>query len=142
MKRWMGLALLIVGIGCLFLTSGCYKERVVIQERPVYAPAPPPPPGPPPWAPAHGHRAKHRYYYYPASYVYFDVERRVYFYYRDAGWQVSVSLPVGIHIDAGDHVVLEMETDKPYQYHTEVAKHYPPGQAKKEGHGKGKGKKD
>jgi len=61
------------------------------------------------------------------------VERRVYFYYRDAGWQVSVSLPVGIHIDAGDHVVLEMETDKPYQYHTEVASHYRPARRRRKG---------
>jgi hypothetical protein len=141
MKRWMGLLFLIVGIGFWVVTTGCYHERVIVEERPVYVPVPAET-GPPPWAPAHGHRAKHRYYYYPGSYVYFDVERRVYFYYRDAGWNVSVSLPVGFRIDVSDYVVLEMDTEKPYQYHSDVVKKYPPGQAKKVEYGKGKGKRD
>jgi hypothetical protein len=143
MRRIMKLTLLLVGMGSLFMmTSGCHHSGVVVvEEGPVYTPPPPPPePGPPPWAPAHGYRAKHRYYYYPASYVYFDVGTRTYFYYDGGQWQVSVSLPTGIHIEAGDYVVLDMETDRPYTYHSEVSKRYPPGQAKKLTGGKGKGK--
>jgi hypothetical protein len=147
MKRWIGLMLLIVGVGCLSVMSGCHGGRVIVEDRPVYTPPPPPPnePGPPPWAPAHGHRAKHQYHYYPASYIYLDIGRQVYFYYYGSAWQVSAQLPVGIRIDVRDYVVLEMETERPYQYHTDVARMYPPGQAKKEevanGKGKGKGKK-
>jgi hypothetical protein len=31
----------------------------------------------------------------------------------------------------GDHVVLEMDTDKPYANYNDHKKNYPPGQAKK-----------
>ncbi len=121
--------------------SGCYKSTVVLSKPPTYEPDRP---GPPPWAPAHGHRAKYRYYYYPATYVYFDVGRSLYFYYQSDQWRVSASLPVGIHIAVGEYVVLEMDDDKPYKFHSDVAKRYPPGQQKKsdkeKGKEKGKGK--
>jgi hypothetical protein len=147
MKRWISLMLLLLGIASLFVMSGCQRGKVVIGDDPGYTPPPSPPApshekGPPPWAPAHGYRAKHQYHYYPASYVYFDIGRQLYFYYQGTGWQVSARLPAGIRIDIEDYIVLEMETDKPYQYHAEVAKRYPPGQAKRgeDGNGKGKGK--
>ena len=145
MKGWKSLILMAAGLGVLFVIFGCYGGRVIIEDRPVYTPPPPPPPpphepGPPPLAPAHGHRAKHRYYYYPDSYVYFDVGRRVYFYYGDTRWQVSVSLPTAIHIDLTDRVELEMDSDRPYQYHPDVVGKYPPKHGRKEEHGRGKGK--
>lgn len=87
--------------------------------------------GPPPWAPAHGYRAKYKYYYYPNACVYFDIGRRLYFYYQDEQWKVSVSLPQSIHITTEEYVVLEMDTDKPYKFHSDVVKRYPPGQIKK-----------
>jgi hypothetical protein len=102
-----------------------------------------PPPakkGPPPWAPAHGYRAKHRYYYYPSSYVYFDTGRKLYFYLEGDNWRFGASLPSGIHVDIGDHVTLEMDTDKPYEFHSHVVKKYPPGQIKKKEKAKGKKK--
>jgi len=110
---------------------------VIIEDRPVYKA---PSPGPPPWAPAHGRRAKYQYYYYPASYVYFDVGRSLYFYLSGDQWMVSASLPVGIRINAAEYVVLEMEDDKPYKFHSEVVKKYPPGQQKKLDKEKVKGK--
>ncbi len=113
------------------MASGYYHSKVVVQEGPVYTPTPPPESGPPPWAPAHGYRAKHHYYYYPASYVYYDVGTRMYFYHDGGQWQVSVSLPAGLHVQAEDYVALDMDRDKPYTYHSDVAKRYPPGQAKK-----------
>ena len=138
-RRLITMALLL-SIGFLAMVVACHHHTVVVEERPVYVPAPAPEPGPPPWAPAHGHRAKHNYYYYPASSVYFDTGRSLYFYYGTGQWQVSASLPAAIHIDVGEHVVLDMDTDRPYTYHSEVAKRYPPGQAKKFEAGKGKGK--
>ena len=87
--------------------------------------------GPPPWAPAHGYRAKHRYRYYPSVYVYFDLERRVYFHLEGGKWCVSARLPSGIHIEFAKYVSIELETDRPYEFFSEHRKKYPPGQAKK-----------
>jgi hypothetical protein len=96
--------------------------------------------GPPPWAPAHGYRAKHKYRYYPDARVYYDTGRKVYFYWRDGKWRVSVSLPASIRLSVGDYVTLEMDSERPYHYHDEVVKRYPPGQLKKKHKKKGKGK--
>ena len=130
---------------CVFLITGCYQTRVIVSDHPTYkkAPSQGPPPakhGPPPWAPAHGYRAKYCYRYYPSSHVYFDTGRSLYFYYDSGGWQVAVSLPTRIHIEINDYVTLEMATAKPYEYHYEVVKRYPPGQQKKKWKGKGKDK--
>ena len=95
--------------------------------------------GPPPWAPAHGYRAKHKYRYYPDHRVYYEGSRGVYFYYGDGQWRVSANLPIGIDIRFSDYVTLEMDTDKPYTYHSDVEARYPPGKAK--GKAKGKEKK-
>ena len=87
--------------------------------------------GPPPHAPAHGYRAKHSYYYYPASYVYFDVGRKVYFYMEGSEWKTTVSLPDSIRVKLGDHVTIDMDDDQPYRQFESHKKEYPPGQEKK-----------
>jgi hypothetical protein len=120
------------------ILAGC-GERVGVQAggEPDYRRGGPPGRGgPPPWAPAHGYRAKHRYRYYPSSEVYYDEGRGVYIYYGGGRWQVSVSLPRGIRLDAGDYVTLEMDTDRPYRYHGDVRRHYPPGRPGERGRGK------
>jgi hypothetical protein len=63
--------------------------------------------------------------------VYYDAERRVYFYIEGDGWRVSAKLPGHMHLDYADYVYLEMQTDKPYEYFADHRKKYPPGQAKK-----------
>ena len=140
MKRLTLIMVLLVGFIFSVMVSGCQESRVVVaDDHPVYEAKDS---GPPPWAPAHGYRAKHRYNYYPSSYVYFDIDRILYFYLSAGQWRVSASLPADIRIEVGESVVLEMDTDTPYRYHTDVVKHYPPGQAKKmqKDNGKGKGK--
>lgn len=132
----------IIGLCLLVLHSGCYSVGVVYDD-PNYRSEPPPPPpprepGPPPWAPAHGYRAKHQYRYYPESHVYYDTGRRVFFYYEGGKWGASVSLPSSFRIDVNDYVNLEMDTDEPYRYDSDVVKKYPPGQQKKKSKGKGK----
>jgi len=120
----------------LLMLSGCYGTRVAVEHRsPGHGrvSAPPHEPGPPPWAPAHGYRAKHRYHYYPDSGVYFDTGRGVYFYYGDGRWRVSVSLPTRFRIHLGDYVTLEMDSARPYEYHDEVMRRYPPGPGKRRG---------
>lgn len=134
----------IIGITFLIAISGCRSTEVVVRTGPDPGASrhePPPPQkngGPPPWAPAHGYRAKHHYRYYPDSQVYYSENRGSYFYYNNGEWEISVALPDRIRININDYVELEMDTDQPYRYHTEVAEKYPPGQAKKE---KKKGKK-
>jgi hypothetical protein len=94
-----------------------------------------PPPGsqkePPPHAPAHGYRATDRYNYYPDVSVYLDIDRRLYFYLEGGEWIMCVSLPDRLRFRLGDHVTLEMNTDKPYEKNKEHKVNYPPGQFKR-----------
>jgi hypothetical protein len=124
----------LIGFGVLqFSLHPSYDANPGMMEISVSASeaAPPTKGGPLPWAPAHGHRAKYSYRYYPSLYVYFDLERRVYFYLEGDRWRVSAHLPSGIHIEVAHYVSIELDTDKPYEYFSEHRKKYPPGQARK-----------
>lgn len=127
---------LVLVSGMLLLSTGCdryYGGGYVYEPRQA----------PPPWAPAHGRRAKYRYRYYPDVAVYYDIERRVYFYVSGGVWRTSAGLPATIRI-SGSYVHLEMDVDKPYKFHKDVVKKYPPGKQKKreKERGKGKGRED
>lgn len=98
--------------------------------------APPPPPevivvesaprrGPPPWAPAHGYRAKRGYYYYPGCNVYYRPDDRMWFYLEGDNWRVGAALPSHIRVDFNRSVSLEMDSDRPYSRHRDVAAYYP-----------------
>jgi hypothetical protein len=115
-KTTYGLGLLFLGIFLFIPLSGCMMTTGVST-------------GSPPWS--HGNRAKHHYRYYPYHNVYFDEQQGVYFYLYDGRWQMSVSLPTYIRITVNDFVALDMDTDKPYEYHNDVVKRYPPGQQRK-----------
>jgi hypothetical protein len=95
---------------------------VVVQEKRS---------GPPPHAKAHGYRAKHTYRYYPCARAYFDVHRHVYFYLEGDIWRMSVSLPSELQVHLGEHVTIEMDSDKPYTRFEEHKCKHPPGQLKK-----------
>ena len=100
--------------------------------------APPPPSygrggyhsGPPPHAPAHGYRQKYRYYYYPEVSVYFDLDRRLYF-YLDRGWRTAARLPREFRVGLYGPVTLELDLAEPYRRYDEHHRAYPPGQRKK-----------
>ena len=87
--------------------------------------------GPPAHAPAHGYRAKHKYRYYPDCSVYHDTERGLYFYIKGGNWEVGASLPNNFQMGLGESVSLELDTDRPYTYHTDHVKQYPPRKVKK-----------
>ena len=70
--------------------------------------------GPPSHAPAHGYRAKHKYHYYEGANVYYDTERKLYFYMQGDKWGASVSLPLDIKARLGSYMSLELDLDKPY----------------------------
>ncbi|UCD57070.1 MAG: hypothetical protein JSV16_14845 [Candidatus Hydrogenedentota bacterium] len=126
----------LVLLGCvllLFSLSACSS----INEAGIYVgEGPEPKAGPPPHAPAHGYRAKHTYHYYPDAHVYFDIGTGMYFYLDGGEWKISASLPRDLHVCLGDHVTIEMDSDRPYtefEYHKQK---YPPGQTKKKNKGK------
>ena len=89
--------------------------------------------GPPPHAPAHGYRRKqaYRYRYYPTAGVYFDLDRKVYFFLANGEWRMKAHLPGSVHISVGEAVELSLETDTPYVHFQKHKAKYPPGQRKK-----------
>lgn len=87
--------------------------------------------GPPAHAPAHGYRLKHYYRYYPTPDVYFDVQRKVYFYLQGTDWRISASLPGNLHLGSNGFVNIEMDSDKPYTRHAEHRQKYAPVKIKK-----------
>lgn len=133
---WQALSALFACVILVF--AGCAGTRVLVEhdqgpakhddrvyERPGARG------GPPPWAPAHGYRAK-TYRYYPSAQIYYDPGRSVYFYYRAGSWEVSARLPGELRARiTGDSVTLEMDTKRPYEYHSDVVRRYPPGQSPK-----------
>ena len=135
-NRIVGLSLLVLVLLTLTVLAGCGSsggagvkwggDKDVLHSEPPVAKK-----GPPPWAPAHGHRAKYKYLYFPECPAYYDTDRSVYFYLEGGNWAASVSLPDRLIMKVGDHVVLEMDTDKPYIHYSDHKKKYPPGQAKK-----------
>lgn len=131
----------------LFISfSGCRTGGSVYVGNVPPPPVPAPAPsydngGPPPWAPAHGYRAKHTYRYYPNEGVYFEAKTGAYFYLSDGRWRMSVSLPSSFRITVDNFVTLEMDSDRPYEYHSDVVKKYPPGQQKKNNKSQNKGNK-
>ena len=139
------IAYVVLAIFLFVPLSGCRTAAGIFigntPPAPVHAPAPSYEEGPPPWAPAHGNRAKHNYRYYPYQGIYFEEKTGVYFYFSDGRWHMSVSLPTSIRITVNDFVTLDMDTDKPYEYHNDVVKKYPPGQMKKKNKNQDKGNK-
>jgi len=124
---WVFAIMVFSWTGCTLQTGG-----VVVEEKSKG--------GPPPHAPAHGYRAKHNYYYYPASYVYFDATRKMYFYMEGGVWRTTISLPDSIRVKLGDYVTIDMDDDEPYRDFENHKKKYPPGQMKKMEKGKKKDK--
>jgi hypothetical protein len=76
-----------------------------------------------PGPPSHRDRARYHYRYYPSVSVYFDIDRSLYFYPRRAGGN-GQSYPYG---QEGLAALLfyDMDTDKPYRWHSDVEKRYP-----------------
>ncbi|NDY41624.1 hypothetical protein G3N55_01995 [Dissulfurirhabdus thermomarina] len=144
------IGVLLVALAAVF---GCRRAPAAFLPPPplIVEPAPAGE-GPPPWAPAHGRRARYRYRYYPDVQVYFDVDRRIYFFLDAGAWRAAPAPPPGLHFDLSGYVELGMDTDLPYRFHGDVRAAYPPGHWKKahghelkekskgKGHGHGHGR--
>jgi hypothetical protein len=134
------LSIIFAGIILLFALSACQHGGVVMGTQSDSEYRSEKKGGPPPWAPAHGYRAKHQYRYYPSLYVYFDIDRKIYFYFEGDEWKLVVTLPENIKIDGHEYVTLQMDSEEPYVYHVDVVRNYPPGHQKSKNKGKGKNK--
>jgi hypothetical protein len=132
------MSIILAGLIFLVALSGCQKGGVVIGAQSHSEYRSEKKGGPPPWAPAHGYRAKHKYRYYPSLYVYFDIGREIYFYLEGDEWKVVVTLPKDIKIGGNKYVTLQMDSERPYIYHADVVRNYPPGQQKSKSKGKNK----
>jgi hypothetical protein len=139
-KRIWPFSLLLLSAAAILMAGGCAGTHVTVGDYPEdhepYYENHGQKGGPPPWAPAHGYRKKYKYRYYPSTQVYYDTGQSIYFYFSSGQWQVSKNLPRQIRMSMGHDVILEMNTDKPYRYHNEVIKRYPPGHTKSWGKGK------
>jgi hypothetical protein len=78
----------------------------------------------PNWEPRSNERA-FRYWYYPTASVYYDQDRRIYFYYDHDQWNNTSTLPEYLYNNLGTPIELTMNTPTPYQYHSRVIEVYP-----------------
>ncbi len=69
---------------------------------------------------------RYHYWYYPKTQVYYDYERKVYFYPENGGWQQSEQLPAMYSGDSPYETVDE-DSDKPYANHEKFMTKYHPG---------------
>ena len=132
-KTLRGLLLLVIGLS---LTTGCAAFK---KGEPKHAKK-----GPPAHAPAHGYRAKqHTYYYYPDISVYFDRDRKAYFWMEEGVWRMGTRLPKMFSVADARRVRVTLDTAQPYTKHAQVKKDHPAKEKKRAAkkHHKGKSHK-
>jgi len=78
-----------------------------------------------------GNQQWYSYRYYPSCYVYYDIDRSLYYYLEGDVWKQSASLSSNLERKLGDYVIIEMDTDKPYIEHKKHAQYFPPEKSPK-----------
>lgn len=64
------------------------------------------------------------YEYYPSVEVYFDPQRKLYFWHANAYWGVGKRLPSTYRLDRKERTIVSLDTKLPYRKHeTVIAKH-------------------
>jgi hypothetical protein len=129
----------------VFFVFGCTTARGDlgldwVSAKPVpYAPVNiAPPQGTPPHEPAQQNHTEHVYRYYPASEVYYDTARRIYFYIEGGAWESDALLPYRLRLSLGRYETVKVFSDTPYEYHAATFKktyRVLPRQAKQDEHG-------
>ena len=68
---------------------------------------------------------KHHYVYYGDHQIYFAPETKTYYWQREGRWESGAALPAEsqVYIKNGG-VDLDLDTDRPYERHEWVVKHY------------------
>ena len=69
--------------------------------------------------PQYDNRQKRRYRYYPDVNVYFEPDRKVWFFPSNGGWKSQRKLPRDYNNRLGKWKDLELDTDEPYKYNRE-----------------------
>ena len=72
--------------------------------------------------PAHRSQAEHVYRYFPDSEVYYDTERRIYFYIEGGHWESDALLPYDLRQRLGRYETVKLFSDTPYEYHAAAYK--------------------
>lgn len=62
----------------------------------------------------------HRYDYFPEAQVYFDPARQLYFFRQANRWAAKATLPPEINVRIGPRVTVELDSERPYEFHDEV----------------------
>ena len=97
---------------------------------------PPPPPvvvvvqddhrGPDMWERRnHWYERSQAYYYYPGADVYYRQSDHTWFYQERGQWRSDRRLPDYVRVDFNRSVTVNMFTDRPYTYHSQVVARYP-----------------
>lgn len=81
---------------------------------------PPPPPYPPYY---------YDYYYYPHADVYFHIYTGYYWYFDGRVWRRVHRLPPRIYLSPQYRVLLRIPDERPYKYHEDHRRRYPPPQS-------------
>lgn len=109
--------------------AGDFDLKIPLPPIPkIKIPAPPIPririeaPSP---SPAKIRPAPHRYNYYPDAEVYFDPSRQIYFFFRANKWLAQAVLPPDIEVRIGNAVTVDLDSERPYEFHDDVRRVYP-----------------
>ncbi|MDF1577056.1 MAG: hypothetical protein RQ753_04190 [Desulfurivibrionaceae bacterium] len=113
--------ILLGAVFCLLLPAAGCRGRAPLPPHPYFLG-----PGEPPYGRPHV-RAGYRYRYYPGSEVYYDTSRNLYFYISGGVWLSAPVLPGSVWIDRDNFVTMEVNDPRPYFYHRDTLKRYPPG---------------
>ena len=77
------------------------------------------------------YRQKYSYRYYPSCSVYYDINRKLYFYPENDSWKIFAILPRVLERKLGHYVEIEMDNDKPYTDNDKHVKEFPVKDSKK-----------
>ena len=75
---------------------------------------------------------EYSYRYYPLCSVYYDTNRKLYYYLQDGGWKIFSHLPRNFNRELDYYVKLNMDTDKPFIYFDNHIRQFPPKDSRKQ----------
>ena len=104
----------------LLTTPGCVRLKVSKGNSPLASAKEPP-------GNAYGLK-KHNhieYDYYPSVEVYFDPQRKLYFWHAAAYWGVGKRLPSTYKLDRNERTLVSLDTKLPYRRHDRVKSENP-----------------
>ena len=120
MKALPRFPILIVALGVLLTTSGCFHHHKHVRNQPPASDAPRAPKVryiPQFLEPAQQvsmPKKTYTYQYYPSVNVYYDTTRELYFFTDGEDWQETAQLPSQFILDQNEAVTMKLKTDKPF----------------------------